>query len=98
MPCDTVQTMAVALKVADLALLFKALDALKMRPVMYGNTIQFGNSESFNKDTQELRVTNEAKVARIKQAYSAEIVKSQARRYGWTLKETAPFQYVITKR
>jgi hypothetical protein len=34
----------------------------------------------------------------VRQAYSAEVVKSQARKYGWTLKQTAPFKYQVIRR
>jgi hypothetical protein len=37
-------------------------------------------------------------VGQVRQAYSAEVVKSQARKYGWTLKQTAPFKYQVIRR
>ena len=94
----SITTVGVKLAVADLTLLESALAALKLNPVRSGNVVYFGYNESFNKDTGELRVRSQDTVAKIKQAYSAEIVKSQAKRYGWTLKETAPFQYSVIKR
>lgn len=101
MPCFTVSTIGVVLKVADMDLLEKALRALYGVEVvrMGKDRIRFGrNGESFDKDNQELRVKTQDEAAKIKQAYSAEIVKAQAKKYGWLLKETAPFTYEITKR
>lgn len=37
-------------------------------------------------------------VAKVKRAYGAEIVKSQAKKFGWQLKETAPYQFEVLKR
>ena len=99
MPCNTVQTMSVLLSPkTDGDLLHSALSALGMSPVRTGDMIFFGTRESFNVKTGELRVRSTTSVADIKRAYSAEIVKGQAKKYGWQLKETAPFQYVVTKR
>ena len=101
MPCYTVSTMAVQLKVADMDLLTKALQALNLAPyrtTSLPDVVTFGAGESFSKTTGELRIRDQATASRIKQAYAAEIVKAQAKRYGWTLKQTAPFQYQITKR
>jgi hypothetical protein len=106
MPCDTIQTMTVQLNLADMDLLFAALLELSKRqtgftfgtPQRDGTRIDFGWNQSFNKATGEIRVRDAKQVALIKQAYSAQIVKAQAKRYGWQLKETAPFQYNITKR
>lgn len=100
MPCDTIQTIGVQLKVADMDLLEAALKSLyKFHVWRTGDQIDFGAyGESFNKATHELRVKNEKTAALIKQAYSAEIVKAQAKKYNWLLKETAPYTYEITKR
>ncbi len=40
----------------------------------------------------------DAKVAEVKRAYSGEVVKSQAKRFGWQLKEVAPYTYEVLKR
>lgn len=98
MPCDTITTVGVKLAVADLTLLVAALRVLNLNPRRVGEMIYFGASESFYKPAQRLSVRSESTVAKIKQAYSAEVVKSQAKRFGWTLKETSPFNYQVVKR
>lgn len=99
MPCWTEQQVTVNLGAASLEHLEQALKDLKLAPYRAGKTtLYFGNNESFNATTKELRVTAGRDVAEIKRAYSAAVVKSQAKRYGWTLKEVAPFKYEVTKR
>lgn len=101
MPCDSIQTVSVLLSPqTDGDLLEKALAALNMQPHARKHVIFFGQDrrESFNKDTGELRVRSSTSVPEIKRAYSAEIVKAQAKKYGWTLKETGAYQYQVTKR
>lgn len=45
------------------------------------------------------RVSDEQEAAAlIKRAYGAEIVKSQAKKYGWLIKQTGQFEYQVTKR
>jgi hypothetical protein len=100
MPCDTITTVSVALGKVDMVLLEKALNVLYPNSVYRSGPemIRFGINEYYDKQAQSLAVRTQDQVAQIKRAYSAEVVKSQARKYGWTLKETAPFQYQITKR
>ena len=98
MPCDTIQTVSVTLRIADLDLLTGALVKLNLAPVRTGNTVFFGSGESFNKETGELRVRSQETVSKIKQAYSAQIAAAQAKRFGWSLKEIGSFQYEVTKR
>ena len=105
MPCDTVQTSTVEWKAStDSKLLFQALEALRLSPraKTYGslNFIEFrGGTYDPTAGQLDLQARDpEALTKQIKQAYSAEVVKSQAKRFGWLLKETAPFKYQIVKR
>ena len=98
MPCDSVITVSLELKGADLDLLKKALEATGER--VYGATkdqISWYGGE-YDRRTGVIKVKNEASGKLIKKAYSAEIVKAQAKRFGWQLKETSAFTYEITKR
>lgn len=36
--------------------------------------------------------------AQVRQAYSAQVIQSQAKKYGWQLKEVAPFKYQVVRR
>lgn len=40
----------------------------------------------------------EAVKAEIKQAYGAELLKAQAKKYGWTIKQTDKYKFAVTKR
>lgn len=102
MPCDTITTVSVELGKVNPDLLFNSLKALGLNPIKWSDngTIYFGPSsqEYHNPETGETKLAKGRNAAEIKRAYSAEIIKSQAKRYGWSLKETAPFQYTVVKR
>lgn len=98
MPCNTVSTVQVQLDKANVDLMQAALTALKLRPYRQGTALMFGNGEWIDTATGKSALAPTRNPAEIKRAYSAEVVKSQARKYGWSLKETAPFQYEVTKR
>lgn len=106
MPCDTISTVTVQFnQKTDQTLLVAALNALKLNPHAAGQDIVFRDGQ-YVAATGEIRWTQtawnrqdwNAKTAEIKRAYSAEVVKSQARRFGWQLKEVAPYQYEVIKR
>lgn len=97
MPCDSVTMATVNLKVADLDLLEAALKEMKLNPSRQGEVVYFGQGESFNKATGELRVRSEQSVPLIKQNYSAQIVK-RAERYGWTVVSKGNNQFELLKR
>jgi len=82
-------------------LLVAALESLRLNPFEYVNGISF-DLGSYDKASGVFRLntgsTAQRNVKEIKRAYSAEVVKSQARKFGWTLKETAPYEYVVAKR
>lgn len=100
MPCYTIQTVSVNLGKANLDLLEQALKVLYPNTVYRSapNRIRFNNGESYDADTQELKIRSADGAKLIKRAYSAEVVKSQAKRFGWQIKETAPFQFEVLKR
>jgi hypothetical protein len=106
-PCDSINTMGINLGKVDSTLLFDALKALDLAPYINGDTIYFQGG-TYNKTTKEatfrqsrmsgLNLTADEMTAQVKRAYSAEVVKTTAKKYGWTLKETAPYQYQVIKR
>lgn len=98
MPCYTMSTVGVVLKVADLDMLQKALEREGEIVRKIGNRLEWSGGQSFNKDTSELRVRDASMAAKLKQAYGAEIVRTQAKRYGWQLKEVAPYKFEVLKR
>jgi hypothetical protein len=89
MPCDTIQTAEVALGKVDQTLLKEAMAALGVTNYAY---IQA---------TGELTMRSRGEqptVAQVKQAYSKQVVFSQAKKYGWKVTETAPNKFEVFKR
>ncbi|HXJ58778.1 MAG TPA: hypothetical protein VNU68_19135 [Verrucomicrobiae bacterium] len=98
MPCHTRITMEVKLEKMNPELLMAALTGLKLGPVLQGNVIRFGRGESYDIATGKAQLGQRYTVNEIKQAYSVEVVKSQAKKFGWQLTETGPLQYTVIKR
>ena len=110
MPCNTVQrsTVRFSLK-TDRNLLVAALEQMGERPVLQGDIIRFRSGSydcrmgemvieitaTYGQDVEKLKGE---KMNEVKRAYSAQVVQSQARRFGWTLKETGKYQYQVLKR
>ena len=98
MPCDTIQTNTVDLPKMHPALLAKAITALGARQLspayfqLRGQTYRVRSGELESTDPNVGQVADE-----LKRAYSGEVVKYTARRNGWTLKQTAPYAYEVTK-
>ena len=75
-----------------------ALNALKLAPTLIGNTIRFGIRESYDIATGQMQLSWNRSANEIKRAYSAEVVKSQAKKFGWQIKETGEYQYEVVRR
>lgn len=104
MPCDTIQTVGVDLGKVDPGLLTLALTELGLNPQKNGNRITFygGSYDTTTKtatlSSSRMAGTNaEELTAKIKRAYSAEVVKATAKRYGWQIKETEPYKFQVIK-
>lgn len=109
MPCDQIQIVSVewSLKATDLNLLAAALIATgKTTARVVGSRIVFDggvfeNGRFTYQSTYWARVSQAdaaREVAKLKQAYGAETVKATAKKWGWQIKETAPFEYEVIKR
>lgn len=99
MPCYTITEVKLELKNANLALLTKAINnIMKNAYIQLRDNGLVWSGGSYDKATGMLSVRNEADGKLIKRAYSREIVKSQASRFGWSIKETSQFKYEIIKR
>ena len=82
----------------DATTLIAALADLKLAPRQAGELIHFGNRESYNTRTGQMQLSTSRSVSEIKQAYSREVVKSQARRFGWNVRQTGANKFQIVKR
>jgi hypothetical protein len=81
--------------------LLAALNDLKLSPIKQDDRIYFGYGSYDTKSGQfQIRSSRSAAeiVNQIKRAYSAQIVKTQAKKFGWQIRETAPYEFEITKR
>jgi hypothetical protein len=87
MPCDTIRTVQV-----DIGKLDPTLAAAAIAALGWSGSVSYSNGKLSVRgnipDAQE----------QVKQAYSAEVVKSQAKKYGWQLKQTAPFKFEVVKK
>lgn len=98
MPCYTVTKVTLELNNANLDLLTKAvMKHTKSTIRSIDNGIAWLEG-SYDKTTGKLVVRSEELGKLIKREYSGEIVKAQAKRFGWTVKETSDFKYQIIKR
>ena len=88
MPCNTIQTATINLKAAQPELLKAALAALGITNYTYLNGVL----------TIPGRTTNASLTQQVNQQYGKAVVMSQAKKFGWQVKEISPFQYQITKR
>lgn len=88
MPCNTIQTVTVDLGKVDPLLINSAIQALGFQ-----DYVSYRGGKLYIRGRDETETTRQ-----VKQAYSAEVVKQQAKKMGWQLKQTAPFQYQVVKR
>ena len=101
MPCDSIVLATVVLKCENLELLKAALEArgytvylnAERKMMSFRNDFQSG---SFAND--RLTVPDTFDVNAIKRQYSHLVVQQQARKRGWTLKQTGDNKYVVTRR
>lgn len=94
MPCDTVQTMKVEIGKLDNLLAQKAiLELERMRKIRQG-TVQYSDGRLIMQGGMDASSVT----ALVKQAYAAQVVESQAKRFGWSLKKVSDFKYQVTRR
>lgn len=104
MPCDTIQESKVTFGAnTDRNLLLAALVAAGVKPVLKGDTMTFqGGSYNCKNHEFTFQGLNQAKaderVKEFKRAYSGQVVLSQAKRFGWQVKQTGQYAYEIMKR
>jgi hypothetical protein len=106
MPCNTIQTAVVELGKAQPDLLLAALNRLGLSAVRHSDTIYFGrflngisdfDRECYDIKTGQLRLETTRDVAEIKRAYSHQVVQSQAKKFGWQMKQVGD-KYQVVRR
>lgn len=99
MPCDTIQTVSVKFGTnTDRKLLEAAFRELgqPIYPSHSADFIMAGNGW-VNVRTGESKLPVDV-AEKIKAAYSRQVVLSQAKRYGWQMKETGPNKWQVVRR
>lgn len=102
MPCWTITTVKLELKNASLDLLKKALEAQGKQNI-YVNTamgiVTWGyGRDGYNKNTGQISVQTKSDGNAIRRAYSAEVVKKTASRFGWQVQQSGENRFAIIKR
>lgn len=100
MPCDTRYRVTLELKNASIDLLRKAVEqALKEKATLYDDqkTLAWYGG-GYNRDTGILTVRNAKEGNAIKRAYSEQMVRAQAQRFGWQVKSLGNNKYEVIKR
>lgn len=104
MPCWTIQESRAEFGAkTDRVLFAKALDAMGYRASIDSKGVVHFSSEATQSGGRlELNGTlvmqGELTVNPFKRAYSAEVVKATAQRFGWKVEEKKPGQYQVTRR
>jgi hypothetical protein len=107
MPCNSIQTSSVnlELKVENKSFLLAALKSLDYSAAEIGETVTFATRQGVRGvfANGKLTVTGRYGAAEqfdtnpIKVAYSHQVLKASAKRFGWTLKKTSENKYVMSK-
>lgn len=101
MPCDTRREVTVELKVADEKILIDGLFAagFNVNSIAGGLYVNKGRRRGELKNGKiTVLEGDESIVNEIKRAYSGEVVRQSAKRFGWTLNATTEQNVVVAKR
>lgn len=109
MPCNTIRQSTINLAKVDHDLLKAALETMGMTCYVaqggilvardrYGRAATIQNGK-LTHDTRMIGTGGQPLTENmVKQAYSGEVVKSQAKKFGWAVRQTADNQYVVVRR
>jgi len=102
MPCDTIQTNTVDLSASDHGLLRLALEALgyDVQSHLNGASLLFYRRGSYVgvHEAGKLEVVQGADIDAIKRAYSTQVLKAGAARFGWRLQQKDDTRFAIARR
>jgi len=101
MPCDTVTSVTLVLKNANLDLLKKALEGLGYIVTKTSQGLRFctryGPTFNYYSQTGEFNAENLESANAIKRAYTSQLVQNQASRFGWKVKTLSANKFQIQK-
>lgn len=99
MPCNTITQVKSEMKDVDISLLRKTISNLGITDFYQpNNNFLSWRGGCYEKLTGKLTARNETEGQQIKRAYGSEIVKQQASRFGWGIKQVSEYKYEIQKR
>ena len=96
MPCYQVNLISVEFKAEHLDLLEKAAISQNLSFRKSGNTVYIGRME-FNTASQTIVGRNQSDINALKRSYSEQVVKTAAKRNGWTVQKKQVGSYVACK-
>jgi len=105
MPCDSISTVDIDAGKMDAQHVKRALEAMGLHPRHHRPNIYDHDQGNYNHATGQAQwyvsrygrqQAAEDRTAELKRAYAAEVVKSQAARFGWTLRQSATDKYAFT--
>jgi len=99
MPCYTITTVKLVLTNANLDLLKKAIEGMGYVVDRYGEKL-FWRNGSYDKVKGTLNLVGgtEEQGNAIRRAYSTEVLKKNATKFGWQLKKVKENKYQLLKR
>lgn len=98
MPCDTVSTVSVDFgKIADPKLLEQSIKDLGYHTQINGDVLYVGYNSRINLKTGQAELESGLNVNTIKQNYSKTVLKTQAKRFGWQVKEAQNGTFEVVK-
>ncbi len=99
MPCETITSVTLELKNANLDLLKKALEKLGYLVNKVSHGLQFRKKSTFNyySQTGEFNAEDFESANAIKQAYTSQLVQDKASRFGWKVKTLSANKFQIQK-
>lgn len=98
MPCYTLQKVEIDSGKMHLGELMAALKAMGYNPFHpKANVVQWGNAYTYSSVTGVLSGPSEAHAMDVKRAYAQQVVKSQAARFGWSVKTQPDGKLLVMK-
>jgi hypothetical protein len=104
MPCNTITRVSLSLKNASFEVLTKALEKLGHKVTVQGEMLYWENG-SYNRQTGRLEArasryntTSEQKhLSQIKFGYSEQLIRKQAAKFGWGVKQVSATKFEVSK-
>ena len=104
MPCDSITTINLDIKNADMAIMKKILEnkgytiTIDNEKVIAFKGQGYYNRGSFVKETGKITMTGRADMTWLKPAYTQEFVQQKVRKFGWKVKQVSENKFQVIKR